>query len=121
MAKLMFNKSHEWLLVEGETGKLGISEHAQNELGDLVFIELPQEGDTLTIGQSFMNVESVKAVSELYSPVDGKVIAINEELESSPELVNQSAMDTWIVEVSISKISDQLMTEEEYKEYISNN
>lgn len=119
MSKRMYNKSHEWILVEGEVGKIGISEHAQKELGDLVFVELPEVDEEVKIGQAFMNVESVKAVSELYSPANGKILAVNEELESSPELINDSALDAWIVEISIEKLSDELMTEEEYLEYIS--
>lgn len=119
MAKRLYNKSHEWILVDGEVGKIGLSEHAQKELGDLVFVELPEVGAEIKIGQAFMNVESVKAVSELYSPVNGKVLAVNEELEASPELINESALDTWIVEVAIEKLSDELLSEEEYNEFIS--
>lgn len=118
MAKLMFAKTHEWILVDGENGKIGISDHAQKELGDLVFIELPAVGDALKCGKTFMNVESVKAVSELYSPLCGTVTAVNEQLEVAPERVNEAAMDTWIAEVKIDKLSDELMTEDEYNAFI---
>jgi glycine cleavage system H protein len=118
MAKLLFSKTHEWILVDGQKGKLGISDHAQKEMGDLVFIELPRVGDKLSATKPFANVESVKAVSETYSPADGVVTAVNTELETSPEKVNQDAMNAWIAEIEITLLPDGLLTEEEYKALI---
>lgn len=118
MSKLYFTKSHEWVLVEGDKAKIGLSDHAQHELGDLVFVELPEVGAEVCCGKPFCNVESVKAVSEVYSPVCGKVVAVNEELETAPETVNNAPMEAWIAEVEVAKLSDELMTEEEYAKFL---
>lgn len=110
---LKFSSTHEWIKIEGSKAKIGISDYAQNALGDIVFINLPDIDSELTIGETFCDVESVKAVSELYSPVNGKVIAVNEELEDNPELINSEPYDAWIIEVEFTKIGD-IMTAEEY-------
>jgi glycine cleavage system H protein len=97
-ADLKYTKSHEWVRVTGEnTCEIGLTDYAQHELGDIVFVNLPQVGDTLTTGASFADVESVKAVSDIYSPIDGTVTAINEIILDSPELVNQSPYKTWLI------------------------
>lgn len=117
--ELLYAKSHEWVQFDDDTtARIGISDYAQSELGDLVFINLPEVGDEVAAGEAFADVESVKAVSSVYSPVTGVVKAINEELLDQPEFVNSSPMDAWFIEVE--KISDKadLMTEEEYQEMI---
>jgi glycine cleavage system H protein len=116
MATLYFSKTHEWISVDGTKGKIGLSDHAQKELGDLVFVELPSVGDRVEAGKAFLNVESVKAVSEAYAPATGIITAVNEELESAPEKINESAMDAWIVEIEVEKLADDLMSESEYNE-----
>ncbi len=108
--------SHEWAEINGNTAKLGISDFAQNELGDLVYVELPSVGDTVTADKEFANVESVKAVSPVYSPVSGKVIAVNEELDASPELINEKAYDAWFIEVEVTSVSDKLIDAAAYAE-----
>jgi len=114
-----FTKDHEWV---NEEGYIGISDFAQNALGDIVFVELPKVGDKLEAGKNFGSVESVKAVSELYAPVSGTVIEINDALEDAPELLNQDALGNWIIKIEFSNIEefDRLMSEEEYKEFCQN-
>ena len=116
--KILFSKSHEWAAIEGNKAKVGISDHAQKELGDLVFINLPEVGKKVNAGDVLCDVESVKAVSDLYAPVTGKVVAVNEELESAPELINQNAMEAWICEIEVENVPDGLMDEAAYKESI---
>lgn len=111
---LRYAESHEWVDITGKTAKIGISDFAQDELGDIVYVELPEVGDAVSCGESFATVESVKAVSEIYSPVCGKIIAVNEELLDSPELINENAFDAWFIEVEMTKISDNLMTADDY-------
>jgi glycine cleavage system H protein len=95
-------ESHEWVRVEGDEGVIGISDYAQSELNDVVYVELPEVGDTLEKGEEFGTVESVKAASEMYTPVSGEVIAVNEELEDSPELVNQDPFGVgWMIRVRL--------------------
>ena len=116
MSKFKYLKSHEWYCEE--CGKVGISDFAQHELGDIVFVELPEVGDEVKAGQPFGNVESVKAVSELYSPVSGKVVEINEELQSAPELINKDAAAAWMIKVEPSEAPTGLLSEEEYQKLI---
>lgn len=117
---LLFAKSHEWAnLNEDGTATIGISDYAQNELGDLVFVNLPQVGDELIGGEVFGDVESVKAVSDIYSPISGVVEEINEELLDNPALINESAYDAWFVRVSNVRQPNELLTQEEYKDYLS--
>jgi glycine cleavage system H protein len=97
-----YTKEHEWLDVSGNIGTVGITDYAQNTLGDIVFVELPKVGDTVTGGQTFGSVESVKAVSDLYSPVSGTVTAINEELATSPDKVNEDAHHAWMIKIELS-------------------
>jgi glycine cleavage system H protein len=116
-----YTKEHEWLDVQGSTGVIGITDYAQSTLGDIVFVELPKVGDTVTGGQTFGSVESVKAVSDLYSPVSGTVTAINEELNSSPDKVNENAHEAWIIKVELSEPSqvDSLLDAAAYEAFIA--
>ncbi len=104
-AELKYSKSHEWIKMEGDVAVIGISDFAQDALGDVVFINLPAEGDEVTAGESFGDVESVKAVSDLICPVTGVICAVNEELLDAPEKLNQGAYDAWIIKVE--NITDQ--------------
>ncbi|MDY0339089.1 MAG: glycine cleavage system protein GcvH [Bacteroidales bacterium] len=99
---LRYQESHEWIKVEGNVGLIGISDFAQHTLGSIVFIELPKVGQTLKKGDTFGAVESVKAASDLYMPVSGKVIEINESLEDTPEAINDDAYANWILKVELS-------------------
>ena len=119
--ELKYSKEHEWVKVEGDTVTIGITEYAQGELGDIVFVELPETEDDIEEGESFGSVESVKTVSELYAPVSGSVVEINEELEDSPEFVNESPYEkAWMVKVELSDESqlDELMSADQYSEMI---
>ena len=118
---LKYSKDHEWVKVEGNTVTIGITEYAQNELGDIVFVELPEVDDEIEVGDTFGSVESVKTVSELYAPVSGKIIETNEELEDSPEFVNESPFEkAWMVKVELDDESqlDELLSAEQYAEMI---
>ncbi len=119
---LKYSKEHEWVKVlDGNKVRIGITDYAQHSLGDIVFAELPEVGRILATGESFGVVESVKAVSDVYSPVSGKVIVVNSELENAPEIINSDPYEAgWIIEVELSDSSelDQLLTSEEYQELI---
>ncbi len=118
--ELKFLKSHEWVRVEGSTAYVGISDHAQEELGDIVFVELPDEGDEFEKGEEVTNIESVKAASPIYSPVSGKIVKVNEELDDSPELINQKPYETFIFAVEMSDSSElgSLLSYEDYQKSI---
>ena len=119
--ELKYSEDHEWIKVEGNTAIIGITDFAQSELGDIVFVELPEEGDDISTGDSFGSVESVKTVSELYAPVSGSVVAVNEELEDSPELVNESPYEgAWMLKVELSDESelDNLLDAADYQAVI---
>jgi len=112
-----YSKSHEWAKISGDVVIIGLSDYAQDQLGEIVFVELPQNGDTLLKGDELGSVESVKAVSEIYIPVSGEIVEINETLEDAPELVNESCYsDGWLVKVKPDDISelDDLMNKAEY-------
>lgn len=116
-----YSKEHEWVKVEGNTATIGITEYAQGELGDIVFVELPDGDDEINEGDTFGSVESVKTVSELYAPVSGKIVETNDELEDSPEFVNESPYEkAWMVKVELSDESqlDELLSAEQYSEMI---
>ena len=120
-SELKYSKEHEWVKVESNTVTIGITEYAQGELGDIVFVELPEVDDEINEGDTFGSVESVKTVSELYAPVSGKVVESNDELEDSPEFVNESPYEkAWMVKVELSDESqlDELLTAEQYLEMI---
>ena len=112
---LKYTKSHEWLRMEGDIAVVGISDYAQDALGDVVFVNLPQEGDETTAGESFGDVESVKAVSELICPVSGTVCAVNEELLDAPELLNQDPYAAWIIKVENVSETEELLEADEYE------
>ncbi len=119
--ELKYTKEHEWVKVEGNEVLVGITFHAQEAMGDVVFVELPMEGDSFEEGESFANIESVKAVSDCYSPVSGTVIAVNEALEDSPELINNDPYgEGWIVKFEVDDTSflDDLLSAEEYQEFL---
>jgi glycine cleavage system H protein len=101
-----YTKDHEWIDVNGDRGKVGITDYAQQQLGDVVYLELPAVGTKLTQGQSFGTIESVKAVSELYSPVSGEVVETNDALKSKPEQVNADPSGSWLIAVKLSNPSE---------------
>jgi glycine cleavage system H protein len=115
---LQYAKSHEWVRIEGDTATIGITDHAQDELGDVVFVELPEEGDTFDAGESFGTVESVKAVSDLYAPVGGEVVEVNSALEDAPENINEDPYgEGWIVKLRTTDEAD-LLSPEEYEKVV---
>lgn len=103
---LLYSESHEWVKVEDGIAVIGVSDYAQAEMGDITYVDLPSEGDEVTAGEEFGALESVKASSELYSPVSGEVVAVNEELEGAPEKVNEDAYGAWIIKVRMSDESE---------------
>ena len=113
---LYYSESHEYVRVEGNFGFIGITDYAQNALGNVVYVDMPDVDDEVTAGEEFGAVESVKAASDLYSPVTGTVVEINEALEDQPELINQDAFENWIVKVELSDKSelDSLMNAADY-------
>jgi glycine cleavage system H protein len=118
---LRYSEEHEWVKVEGEKVRVGITHFAAHELGDIVFVELPEVGTDVTIDQPFGSVESVKTVSELYAPVSGKVVEINEDLNDNPESVNESPYEkAWMIVIETTDTSevDKLLTPEQYDEII---
>ena len=115
--ELMYTKDHEWLTEEDGVAVIGISEFAQDALGDVVFVNLPQEGDEVVAGDAFGDVESVKAVSDLLSPVTGTVCAVNEELLDSPELLNSDPYGAWIIKVENVTDKEELMDADAYEAF----
>jgi glycine cleavage system H protein len=116
-----YTKEHEWIQIKGNTALIGITDHAQESLGDIVFVELPKDGAALQAGKSFGTVESVKAVSELYAPASGKVIEVNDSLNQGPEAINKDAHRAWMIKLELSnpKEADLLMSAEDYEKYIA--
>ncbi len=117
-----FLKSHEWVKVDGNIGTIGISEHAQEEMGDIVYVELPEVGSKIKKGETFMSLESAKSAEDVYAPVSGTVKEVNSELEDAPELVNEDAQGKgWFVKVELDDPSelDDLLSEDDYKKMIS--
>lgn len=115
---LLYSKSHEWVKEEGDEVVIGLTDYAQSELGDLVFVNLPEEGDEVTVEESFADVESVKAVSDVYSPVSGIVSEINEELLDAPEKINEAPYEAWFVKVKDVTDKEELLSAEEYKAFV---
>ncbi len=115
--ELRYTEDHEWAKLEGDVVRIGVSDYAQDQLGDIVFVEMPEVGDSFDKGEEFGALESVKAVSELYLPVGGEVVAINEELLDTPELLNEDPYKNWIVEVKPANVTDfeELLTVDQYK------
>ena len=121
MSELRFTKDHEWILVEGDTATVGISEYAQEQLGDVVFVELPNVGVDVEAGGDAAIVESVKAASEVYAPIAGKIVELNDDLEATPGLVNESAEDQgwfWRMEISDADELEELMSAPYYKAFL---
>lgn len=119
---LLYSKEHEWIRREGSDVRIGITDFAQSELGDIVFVELPEVGETIEADEPFGSVESVKTVSELYAPISGTVVEVNEGLEDSPEFVNGSPYEqAWmiVVEPSDDEELDKLLSAEQYNAYVS--
>ena len=119
MEGLYYSESHEYVRVEGEYGYVGITDYAQNALGNVVYVDMPDVDDEVTAGEEFGAVESVKAASDLISPVSGKVVEVNDALDDQPELVNQAPYDNWIIKVELSdKVElDNLMDAKAYEEF----
>jgi glycine cleavage system H protein len=118
-----YTKEHEWVAVEGDTGTIGITHHAQSELGDIVYVDLPKVGSTVSQHQTFGSVESVKAVSDIYSPVSGEVVAINESLSGAPEKLNADPHgEAWLIRVKLSDpgelTGEGMMSAAEYAQYV---
>jgi len=121
MSNVKFTEDHEWIRIEGDTGTIGITDYAQEQLGDVVYVELPDVGRKVEKGKDMAVVESVKAASEVYAPVSGSVTAINDKLTAEPATVNSAAMgDGWFVKVKLSNPSelDKLMDEAAYKKFV---
>ena len=115
---LQYTRSHEWVRTDGDTAIIGITDHAQEELGDVVFVELPEEGATIDAGESFGTVESVKAVSDLYTPVGGEIVEVNSSLEDAPEKINDDPYGKgWIVKLRTSEEAD-LLSPAEYEKVV---
>src|SRR5512146_221450 len=116
-----YTKEHEWIKVEGNVGTVGITDHAQQALGDIVFVELPQAGAKLAAGKTFGTVESVKAVSDLYAPASGTVTEVNGELTSAPEKVNSDAHAAWMIKVNLSNPGElnALLSADDYEKFVA--
>lgn len=120
-ADLKYSKDHEWIRIAGETAEVGITDYAQQQLGDVVYVELPEVGRSLNAGESFGSIESVKAVSELFSPMSGQVVEVNATLKERPEAVNTSPHETWMIKVRLSDpgATDALLDSAQYEALLS--
>jgi glycine cleavage system H protein len=120
-ADFKYTKEHEWISVDGAKGTVGITDYAQSSLGDIVFVDLPKVGTPVKAGEIFGSVESVKAVSDLYSPVTGTVTEINETLKDAPETINTDANATWMIKVDLSDVAelDKLLSAADYEKFVS--
>ena len=120
-ADFLYSKDHEWIKVDGAIGTIGITDHAQNSLGDIVFVDLPKVGTELTAHKSFGSVESVKAVSELYAPASGAVTAVNATLADSPEKLNTDAHGSWMIKITLKDSSEVngLLSAADYEKYVA--
>ncbi len=116
--ELFYSKSHEWVKLEGDCVWIGITDFAQDALGDLVYVNLPEVGDEVTAGETFADVESVKAVSDIYSPVTGTVAEINEALLDAPETINQSPYEAWLIKVEGVTDKEELLSAAAYQEMV---
>ncbi len=120
--RMKYSKTHEWVLVEGNTAKIGVSDYAQQQLTDIVFVELPEIGIRVEKGKAFGVIESVKAVEDVYAPISGKVLKKNEDVINKPELINEDPYNAWLIEVSIENKDElkELMDSETYKKFLEN-
>jgi glycine cleavage system H protein len=117
--ELEYTRSHEWVRTEDDTATIGITDYAQEELGDIVYVELPEQGDSFDAGDSFGSIESVKAVSDLYTPVGGEVVEVNEALNDSPEKINEDPYgDGWIVKLRVSEEEGDLLSASDYEQLL---
>jgi glycine cleavage system H protein len=116
-----YTKEHEWLKIDGGTGVIGITDYAQNSLGDIVFVELPKVGSEISAGKTFGSVESVKAVSDLFAPVSGTVTEVNEALNTAPEQVNKDANSTWMIKVNLKDPAEAsgLLSTADYEKFVA--
>lgn len=117
-----YSKEHEWILVDGDVATIGISDFAQDQLGEVVYVDLPSEGDSVSAGETFGEIESVKSVSELYAPVSGEIVAVNDALGDAPETVNSDPHgDGWMIKIRLGNASevDGLMAAEEYDTFVT--
>lgn len=119
-ADLKYSKEHEWVRVEGDVVVIGITEFAQDELGDIVYVEQPKVGSAVQQNKVFGSVESVKTVSDLYSPLSGEIVEVNDDVISSPELINKNAYDAWVIKVKASDLSelDSLLSADDYRSMV---
>ena len=119
--KYRYTREHEWIQLDGNIGTIGITDYAQNSLGDIVYVDVPKVGDPVTANATFGSVESVKAVSDLYSPVTGKVTATNDALKASPDKINEAPHDTWIIKVEVADPTEveKLLDAAAYEAFIS--
>ena len=120
-ANYRYTKEHEWIALDGKIGTIGITDYAQNSLGDIVYVDVPKVGDSVTANNSFGSVESVKAVSDLFSPVTGTVSAINEDLKTSPDKINEAPHETWIIKVELADTAEfeKLLDAAAYEKFVS--
>ncbi len=120
-ANYRYTKEHEWISLDGKIGTIGITDYAQNSLGDIVYVDVPKVGDSVTANNSFGSVESVKAVSDLFSPVSGTVTAVNEELKTSPDKINEAPHEAWIIKVELADTADyeKLLDAAAYEKFVS--
>jgi glycine cleavage system H protein len=120
-ANYRYTREHEWIQLDGKIGTIGITDYAQNSLGDIVYVDVPKVGDNVTANNSFGSVESVKAVSDLYSPVSGTVTAVNEELKTSPDKINEAPHETWIIKVELKDPAEteKLLDAAAYEKFVS--
>lgn len=118
MAEYLYNEGHAWALVNGDTAKIGITPYAAEQLGDIVYVDLPEVGDEVSVGDTFTEVESSKTSSEVPAPVSGEIIAVNEDLDDEPEAINDDAYASWIIEIKLSDESelDDLLDADAYDE-----
>ncbi|NLW43396.1 MAG: glycine cleavage system protein GcvH [Tissierellia bacterium] len=116
---LLYTDEHDWVLIEDDIATIGITDFAQSNLGDIVYVEVPEVGDTFNTGDAFGAIESVKAAVDLLLPVSGEVVEINEELEEAPELLNEEPYDNWIVKIKLDEEPEDLMDIEAYKELLA--
>jgi glycine cleavage system H protein len=120
-ANYRYTREHEWIALDGNIGTIGITDYAQNSLGDIVYVDAPKVGDAVTAGATFGSVESVKAVSDLYSPVTGTVTAVNEELKNAPDKINEAPHDAWIIKVQLADPAqyNTLLDAAAYEKFVS--
>ena len=120
-ANYRYTREHEWIKVDGGQATIGITDYAQNSLGDIVFVELPKVGDELSAGKTFGSVESVKAVSDLYAPASGKVVAVNDELNTAPEKINSDAHGAWMLKLKLKdpKELNALLSADDYEKFVA--